>query len=74
MPGPRPGWAVAEPISSPAALRTITSRGVGAGALCSAATRHAQPTTSVSTATPATTASQMRRYRRREKAENKAMA
>ena len=42
-------------------------------AFCSAAMRQAQPTARVSTATPPTTASHRRRYRRREKISNTAM-
>ena len=48
----------------------VTVYGAMAWLFCSAAMRQAQPTSSVSTATPPTTASQMRRYRRWEKARN----
>ena len=39
------------------------SSGIGGGVLCSMLARQNQPTTSIKTATPATTANQMRRYK-----------
>ena len=62
------GWRVAMPRSTrlPAGSRTAISREGGTNgwlfwAFCSSAMRQAQPTVSVSTAMPPTTASQMRR-------------
>ena len=62
------GWRVAIPRSTrlPDGSRTAISREGGTNgwlfwAFCSSAMRHAQPTVSVSTAMPPTTASQMRR-------------
>jgi hypothetical protein len=49
--------------TSPWALSTTHSRGAGGAAWCSTVARQAQPTTSMSSATPTTTASQMRKYR-----------
>jgi hypothetical protein len=39
------------------------SKGMGGGVLCSTLARQNHPTTSINTATPATTASQMRKYK-----------
>src|SRR6476469_5105026 len=60
-PGTRTGRVRAWPITSPASLRMITSRGWGCWSSATWCT--SQPAASVSTATPTTTASQMRTYR-----------
>ncbi|MDT4855130.1 hypothetical protein FQZ97_894710 [compost metagenome] len=66
-PGTRTAFAGDWPTTSPALLRSTISRAMRASRSCrsrSSAICHSQPTTRVNTATAATTASQMRRYRR----------